>query len=700
VGALLLAAIGIRIWLSGQIVTPWIMVDELLYTETAKSLASSGHYLVRGQPIHNVSVLYQSAIAPAWWAGSMSTTYALAKAINVVLMTLTAVPLYLWARRLVAPTRAVIAVVLFLLLPSLIYTGMMMTENAFLPAFTLAAFSIALALERPTLLRQVCALGVILLATFVRLQGLVLLLVLPVAILLKVLFEVRVSRRPHLLRFAAEELRRYWPSAVLLAGAVLAYVLREVAKGRSVTSGFGSYQVVANGNYSFGAVRHWVVLHFAELPLVVGVLPACALLLLAGLAVTRYGTRNQAERAFLAVAVAAVPLVVIEAAAFASRFSFRVEERYMFFVAPLLLLAFVLWLDRGLPRPLVLTVVAAAIPALLFLRLPLGSLLNVSILSDTFGLIPFLRLSDHLSGGVSAARTVLLLGGLAAALLFLLWPRRAYPTIVLPAALAAFFIVSSYPIARTLHNYSVNLRNTAGTDSSPSWVDHRLGTGANATFLLGTTADPWPETLALWQTEFWNRSLRGVANLGAPEAGALAETGARVDPASGFVVNSVTGAPVRARYVVSDQPFRLAARAIAIRPPFVLYRTPGRLRVSETTAGVYGDGWMGADASFTRFTRTRRGRIVVRLSRDAWRGPDVPGHVTIAVAPRNGATTGKPIATRRWVIHRGRTREFLLPTPAEPFAVAVHVTPTFSPSAYGQPDTRQLGAQVQFRPGA
>jgi hypothetical protein len=34
-------------------------------------------------------------------------------------------------------------------------------------------------------------------------------------------------------------------------------------------------------------------------------------------------------------------------------------------------------------------------------------------------------------------------------------------------------------------------------------------------------------------------------------------------------------------------------------------------------------------------------------------------------------------------------------TPAHPFSVCVHVSPTSSPS-HGLPDTRQLGAQVAF----
>ena len=110
--------------------------------------------------------------------------------------------------------------------------------------------------------------------------------------------------------------------------------------------------MITGHGYSFGAARHWVLVHFAEFLFSVGMLPASALLLLFGLAFVRGGTRTEAERAFVAVTTAAVPLVVVEVAVFASRFSLRVEDRYMFFLAPLLFIALVLWLERGVPRPL------------------------------------------------------------------------------------------------------------------------------------------------------------------------------------------------------------------------------------------------------------------------------------------------------------------------------------------------------------
>ena len=94
----------VRYALARRIVAPWIMVDELIYSELAKSFASSGHFLVRDQATAAYGLVYPVLISPAWALFSaVPTAYAAAKAINALLMSLAAVPTYFLARRVLEP---------------------------------------------------------------------------------------------------------------------------------------------------------------------------------------------------------------------------------------------------------------------------------------------------------------------------------------------------------------------------------------------------------------------------------------------------------------------------------------------------------------------------------------------------------------------------------------------------------------------
>ena len=694
--ALIFASFGVRLWLAWRVPTPWIMVDELIYSEMAKSFAAGGHFLIRGVPSGISSVGYPFLISPGWLFGPVATSYGIAKAINAVLVSLTAIPAYFWAARLVRNRwLALTASALVLLMPALLYSSMLMTENAFLPTFVLAAWAIAVALERPTLLAQLAALAAVGLVCVFRIQGIVLLLVLPTALVLKLALDLRASPSLRRWRPVLKELGRFWPTAVVLGIGLVGYIAYKAAHGASLSSGLGDYSAVATTHYSFHDGARWFLYHLAELPLVFGVVPACAFVVLLVLAFWR-GTPSPQERAFLAVTTSALVWVVLEVALFASRFSLRVEERYMFVLGPLFIVALVVWLDRGLPRPLVPAVVAAAIPVALLATLPLGSLLNISIFSDTFGLIPFLRQSElH---GQDFARELLLGGAVAAGLLFLLVPRRI-AVVVVPLAVATFLSLTTHSVDGAIRGYALGLSSAGGTSGDHSWIDDSVGRNADVGYLYGTSTDLFAEASLLWQTEFWNRSVRQVYNLGSPEPVGFAETTLTMNSANGRLAAAAGGAAPK--YIVAANGFDLAGAAVATHPPFVLYRVAKPIRLGSSVQGVYGDTWMGADAAYFRYASPggRPGTVSLTLSRTAWDGPDVPGHVRIQVIALRG--TKAPVTTiRRWVIHTRRARVFTLRTPRPPFEVSVHIQPTFSPSKFGLPDTRQLGAQVGFRFGA
>jgi hypothetical protein len=489
--------------------------------------------------------------------------------------------------------------------------------------------------------------------------------------------------------------RPYLPAIGVILVAVVAYALWKVAQGVPITNGLGAYAGVSSSTYSARDAFRWVVYHFAELTLLVGVIPASAFILLFGLAWARRNGLEPAERAFLATGAAAIFWLIVEVGTYASRFSLRIEERNMFDVAPVLLLAFVLWLHRGLPRPPGLTAVAAFVPVALLLTLPLESLLNISILSDTFGLIPFWRLATKPVGGIGDARIVLAAGALAAGIAFAAVPRRIAGPLAI-AGVGAFLIGSSYSVFGAVQDFARALDGVTGAGTNRSWIDDAVPAGRQVAFLFGGAADPSAESKILWETEFWNRRLSSVYYLGQGEtAAALPYVPATVDPASGRIA---TGSSTTPSYVVAPTSLELAGRRIAATSSLALYEVPSSWRLGGTVDGIYPDRWMGSDAAITRYTAAGK-RIRVTLSRTAWGGTDVPGSVRLDVrrltSDGNGAPSlSKPTAVRTWTIHSGAQKTFTLPAPAPPYRIELHIAPTFSPSQFGQPDTRQLGAQV------
>jgi hypothetical protein len=691
--AFVLVLAGVRVWLSSKILTPWIMSDELLYSELARSFADQHQLLVRGANYHVYNAGYPILISPAWLAGSMSTTYALAKAINVVLMTIALVPVYLWSLRLVRWPYALVATGLVALLPAFVYTGELMTENGSLPATMLAFFVIALMLERPTLFRQLLALLTVGLAFFMRAQGLVLFAVLPAAVVLKIVLDARAAKPGARRRTFVHGWRGYLPLIGIYVVGGLMYIAYETARGMPLSAGLGAYAGVTSAEYPPSVVAHWTVEHFGELCLALGIFPVSALIVLLVRALGR-GTESPAERAFLAVSATAVPLFVVQVAAYASWFSQRVEDRYICFVFPLILIALVVWLDRGLPRPRVTTAVAAIVPVALLLFLPLEKRLNVSIISDTFGFIPLLRLSYHVS--IPTVRTLMIVAGIGGALMFGFVPRRFGP-VVFPVVLAVYLATASVAVFKTVREFAVNSR--AGlAPADLTWIDDSLPKGASTGVIYGSTADPFGEAQRMWQAEFWNRDVKRVYNLTA-EPTSFAKTPIAIEPlTSTLVPEGHKRYPYD--YALAAGGLDLTGVVVKSEPPWTLYKVRAPLRMNRVVEHVYPDGWMGTFAALTQQTG-KGGRLKIRLSREAWGGPDVPGRVTIDVGRpvliSNGQLRIKRILARRtWVIHRGRARTFDVPVPKPPYRVEVNVRPTFSPADFGQPDTRELGAQLSF----
>jgi hypothetical protein len=658
--ASLVAASAIVRWGFGRrMVAPWIMVDELIYSELAKSFAAGGHFLVRGHPSGSYGFVYPVLISPAYRLyASVPQAYAAAKAINSVLMSLTAVPAYFLARRVVAPALALFAAVLAVAIPSTLYAGTLMTENAFYPIFVCAALALVACLERPTVVRQLVLLAVCGLAFATRAQAVALVPALVTAPLLLTWWRREPWRR--LLAFR-------WLYGILAAVVVVVLGV-ELARGHSPIAALGAYETAGHQHYAVGAVLKWLLYHVAELDLYLGLLPFAALVLLAVL-----GRRlDGAAQAFVAAAVALSFWLVLEVAAFASLPTVhRVEERNMFYLAPLFFTALLLWVERGLPRPrramVAVAVVAAALPALL----PYPSLLGVQVQSDTLELLPWWWLQDHVIT-LGEIRWVVLGCAIVFAAAFLRLPRPL--ALVLPAIVLAYYAVTLPPIENGRHGVrqaSLGALFQGITTGKRDWIDATVGRSASVAYIRSGRAD----AQTLWQNEFFNRSVGPVYELASPLGGGLPATEATVDRRDGVIL--ANGRPVHVRYALTDASVPLAGEIRAWDRPkqMFLYRTDSPLRETQLVDGLYPDTWSGRHVIFTRF-RCSGGRVTALVETDAHllRRAQVvsSGGVRVRVPPGASRTITVP----------------LQPRPGARCTARFTVTPTKVP---GKGDLRRLG---------
>jgi hypothetical protein len=594
--AIVVCSAALRAALAHEVVAPWIMVDELIYSELAKSFAAHGTFDVRGVPSHGYGFVYPVLIAPAWRLfGPMPSVYAAAKDIGAVAMSLAALPAYFLARRLLSRWLALLAAVLAVAIPSLLYTGELMTENVFYPIFLAATLLLVATLERPTWRRQVALLVVCGLAYATRAQAIVFL----PAILLS----------PPLLGWIERDLRarlrRFAPLYGIVAALVVLALLGTAARGRSPLSLLGAYRAATGEGYSATTVLHYLLWHVAELDLYVGVVPFAALLGL-WLAPRRV---DPAARVFAAATFPLSVLLVVEVATFASTESQRIEERNMFYVAPFMLIALLgLVRDRVVPRGRTLWLAAAAV-AVLPLAVPFTRFVNTSAVSDTFALLPWWWVQDrgvHFSTlhWVAFAAAVV-----AASAVFL--PRRA--ALVVPVLVLVYFGLTTAVVLNGRHGIrqaSVGALRAGVRMAHPDWIDRAAGRSANVSLLW----PPQPEVHPVWENEFFNRSVGAMYTIGPdPWNAGFPETTVRIG--KGGVVTGPAG-PVRVAYALVPTDVAGTRVAADSEAGLSLYRVDGPLIAVVHVGGLYPrDTWAGRHVVYTR-THCTGGRLTVTLETD------------------------------------------------------------------------------------
>jgi hypothetical protein len=585
--ALVAVSAGIRFVLARGIVAPWIMVDELVYSELAKSFAANGHFEIRGVSSGgSYGFVYPVLISAAYRLfDSVPDAYGFAKAINAVVMSLAAIPAYFLAHRVLKQPFALAAAALSVAIPSLLYTGTLMTENAFYPVFLCVALVLVRMLERPTRINQLGVLALCVLAYATRQQALALFTAVLTAPLLL---------GPRLLgRF-----RTLYIASAALAVAVVAV---EAARGRSPLSLLGAYETAGRQGYSVGSVAKWLLWHVAELDLYLGVIPVAAFVVLA----FAWRTLDAPQRAFMLGASALTAWLLLEVAAYATLPGVaRVEERNTFYVAPFFIIALLVWVQLGAPRPRLIAVASAGGAALLVATLPFPRLIRPEITSDTLAFVPWWRLQEH-GFALHDLRLVATLCAVGAAALFLLVPQRW--TLALPLLVLVYFSVVQQPVQARADLASRNAR-AAGIGGRMDWIDRAVRGGDVVGVLWAGRTDPH----VVWENEFFNRSVGPVYDVAEPIPGNLPSASVRVG------ADGVVEPPPPQRRLLSDGTLDLRGTRLAGDFPkgVRVWNVAPPARAVTRVAGLYpNDNWSGRVVVYRRLGCTG-GSVIVSLLGD------------------------------------------------------------------------------------
>ena len=552
----------LRFWGGSLVRIPWITPDEIIYGELGRSLYHSGTFRILGRPTEFISLVYPAFVGGPLSLGNVERGYHLLKLLQALAMSLTAVPVYLWARSLGARGWAFAAAALTVAIPGLAYSGLIMTEVAFYPIVVLAAFALAAALERPTPVRQALVVVACAAAALTRLQAFVLLPVLVTAAGMEV---VLGRRRRSALRLA--------PAAgalVLLAAAWAGWRLRN---GGALSRVFGAYEPAGQIHYGAGRAARFVLYHFADLAFFTGFVPICAVLAL-------LVVRDRADgrlRAYLATTLALCLWFPLEVGVFASQHVGYLAERNLLPLAPVLFVGFAAWLARGAPRPRLPIAAAGATILVLVAVLPVKKLVRPEAFPDSFTMLPLIRLEKHSPG---ADLDLLLLAGCAVALLaFALLPRRYVP--LLPFVLLAVYAAISVEVTNRIA-FEASFLERQSSGPHHRWIDERAD-GPTAYLYIGEFN--WP---AAWESLFWNRRVEHVYDLlTARIPGGLPQDS--VGPLEDGRLVLVDGSPAQGAYVVSQYPVQFRGHPLASAGEGLqLWRLDAPFRISVWTQRVAG----------------------------------------------------------------------------------------------------------------
>jgi hypothetical protein len=466
-------------WLTGrQVAGLWIMPDEAIYGVRALGFWQHGSLPLFGSSGAGYSALYPVFAGGPLSIGSQATGYAILKVVQALVISLAAWPVYAYTRKLVPDGYSLLAAALTLACPLVLFSGFVMTEVLYYPLAAAALLASARALTTARLTDQAIALVLIGAAVATRVQGIVLLAVLLVALVV----DAALAR-------TWPDVRRFWPVwSLAVAGALVAAFL---------PGAFGAYESAVNGGYSAGPAARLTYDHFGFLILTVGVVPAGALVVSLVEAARARGI-DPAARALVAVTVSAVVLVTLQVGTFSSRFSPHLLGRDLAALPPVVFAVFAVWLGRGGPRPRIVTSLTAVGLLAVLATVPWNDLVNPDALPDSLGIA--ILLDDPF--GWQPATVVAVLGAVML-LLFVLAPRLEVLAVTVVLLLGWGTVAASARVDTATDNAQKAL-----VGEPPDWVDRNAS--SDVAFVYNGDLAAWT---VVWEQRFWNPRIDRVVSI-------------------------------------------------------------------------------------------------------------------------------------------------------------------------------------------
>jgi hypothetical protein len=561
--------------LTSRVADWYVMTDELLYERLAISVGQLHSPLphIHGELIGNVNQLYPLLLAPLFDGALVPSGLRDAHLLNAFVMSSAAIPAFLMARRVTNGSRlSYVVAVLTVCLPWIVLASFVMTEAVAYPAFLWAILALHNAAIAPRARNDALLLLAIGVAILARTQFAVLLAIVPLALLLD---------RPAPRRVASEHRLLTGAYAVLAVAAIV------LAATGNLSRALGTYSVTARGNVAPSGMPRSLLEHIAPLGLGIGIVPfvlGCAWLL-----ASVVQERTRVQRAFASIAAVAVVALLLEVTSYDLRFGAgRLHDRYLFYVVPLVLVAFVaMLLERTWPR---WTIVAAgALLALAFAFVPVISYGKFNVDS------PVAYLNESLLGiGGSESGAQLFLSFVAIAVMLLLLAGRRVAVGLAALAIVLAPVQTGAAFTRLFEHDGTSGRPLTLDQSVVfDWLDRKVGTGGTVTMVPYPLlyGNYWENVAYWWNVEFWNESVRRAvvydgAFTGTPET--FPTTTLSFDRATGRANVSPSDYVAQA---VAETRFGLAGKAIAEYRGVDLIRAERPWRAQWLALDLYRDGW-------------------------------------------------------------------------------------------------------------